>query len=261
MWQDMDTSIETKGGREFPNGETWVDLQGGEGASKPDGTGESTDSPLHADSIDPLKVLRRDSVDERNRGLELSKGSEQEPGPSGGGPRFKRTTKQVVLVALLVLAAGTIAPFLWNYIQSYESTDDAQIDGNIDSISSRINGTVIRVHVEDDDRVKKGELLVEIDPRDYEVAVEHAKAELELALAQVASAKQGYAAALAKVREDTAANYRAQRDAGRYSILFEKQVVPQEQYDQYIATARVDAATVDSDREAAGSTLKAIAAR
>ena len=149
----------------------------------------------------------------------------------------------------MVLAAGIIAPFLWNYVQSYEPTDDAQIDGHIDSISSRIDGTVVRVHVEDDDRVKKGELLVEIDPRDYEVEVERAKAELELALAQVASAKQGYAAALAKVREDTAANYRAQRDAARYSILFEKQVVPQDQYDQFTATARVDAATVDSVRK------------
>jgi membrane fusion protein (multidrug efflux system) len=150
---------------------------------------------------------------------------------------------------------------VWNYLQSYESTDDAQIDGHIDPLSSRIDGTVIRVHVEDDDRVRKGELLVEIDPRDYEVAAEVAKAQLELAVAQVASAKQDYAAALAKIREDDAANFRAQRDARRYAILLAKQVVPQEQYDQYTATARVDAATVDSTREAGGSALKTIAAR
>ena len=80
------------------------------------------------------------------------------------------------------LAAGAVAPFAWSYLQSYESTDDAQIDGHIDPLSSRIDGTVIRVHAEDDDRVKAGELLVEIDPRDYEVAVAQAKARLELAL-------------------------------------------------------------------------------
>jgi len=166
-----------------------------------------------------------------------------------------------MLVALLLVAAGAIAPFAWNYLQSYESTDDAQIDGHIDPISSRIDGTVIRVHPEDDDRVTKGDLLVEIDPHDYAVAVEQAKAQLELALAQVASAKQDYAAALANVRQAEAANFAAQRDARRYSILLDKKVVPPEQYDQYIATAGVDAAKVDSAREAAGSALKAIAAR
>ncbi len=84
---------------------------------------------------------------------------------------------------------------------------------------------------------------------------------MELALAQVASAKQDYAAALANVREAEADNYRSQRDADRYAILLHQQVVAQEQYDQYTAAARVDSAKVDSAREAAGSMLKAIAAR
>jgi len=83
---------------------------------------------------------------------------------------------------LLVLALGTISPFAWGYLQSYESTDDAQIDGHIDPLSSRINGTVIRVNAEDNDRVRAGELLVEIDPGDYEVIVAQAKARLELAI-------------------------------------------------------------------------------
>jgi membrane fusion protein (multidrug efflux system) len=146
-------------------------------------------------------------------------------------------------------------------LQSYESTDDAQIDGHIDPLSSRIDGTVIAVHAEDDDRVTKGDLIVEIDPRDYEVAVEQAKARVELALAQVASAKQDYAAALANIRENEAANFRAQRDAERYASLLAQKVVPQDQYDQYTAIARVDSARVDSARQAAGSAFKAIAAR
>jgi membrane fusion protein (multidrug efflux system) len=77
-----------------------------------------------------------------------------------------------LLLALLLLASGVLAPFAWRYLQSYESTDDAQIDGHIDPLSSGIVGTVTAVHAEDDDRVKKGELPVEIDPRDYDVAVE-----------------------------------------------------------------------------------------
>jgi membrane fusion protein, multidrug efflux system len=176
-------------------------------------------------------------------------------GSSGLSPR------RLWLLALLIFAVAASAPFVWNYLQSYESTDDAQIDGHIDPLSSRIDGTVIGVHAEDDDRVNKGELLVEIDPRDYEVAVEQASARVELALAQVASAKQDYAAALANVREVDADNFKAQRDARRYSILLAQQVVPQEQYDQYTAIARVDAAKVDSANEEAGSVLKAIAAR
>ena len=172
-----------------------------------------------------------------------------------------RARRRVVLLTLSILALAAATPSIWRYLNSYQSTDDAQIDGHIDPLSSRIDGTVIAVHVEDDDRVRKGELLVEIDPRDDQVAVEQAKARLGLTLAQVASAKQDYAAALANVREADAANFEAQRDAHRYSILLAQQVVPLEEYDQYTAVARVDAAKVDFAREAAGSMLKAIAAR
>jgi membrane fusion protein (multidrug efflux system) len=176
--------------------------------------------------------------------------------PLPGHPLRRRriSTRTAAAVALLALAAA-IVPVAWNYLNSYQSTDDAQIDGHIDPLSSRIDGTVIRAYPEDDDRVRKGELLVEVDPRDYQVAVEQARARLELALAQVASARQDYAAALAKVREADAANFRAQRDAQRYATLLDEQVVPVEQYDQFTAAARVDAARVDSARESAQSAL------
>jgi membrane fusion protein (multidrug efflux system) len=203
-------------------------------------------------------ALRRNETEANATSLPRLKSDGIPPAPaSAPRRRISRPLFGVALTLLLVLGA----PRLWNYLQSYESTDDAQIDGHIDPLSSRIDATVIAVHVEDDDRVSKGELLVESDPRDYQVAVEQAKARLGLALAQVASAKQDYAAALANVREVDAANFKAQRDAHRYSILLTQQVVPLEQYDQYTAVARVDAAKVDSAREAAGSTLKAIAAR
>jgi membrane fusion protein (multidrug efflux system) len=174
---------------------------------------------------------------------------------------YEHIDQRAKLFALFLLAAAAVAPFGWNYLQSYESTDDAQIDGHIDTLSSRIDGTVVRVYPEDDDRVTKGELLVEIDPRDYSVALEQAKARLALAVAQLASAKQDHAAALANVREADATNFKAQRDAQRFAILLDKRVVPQEQYDEYTAVARVDAAKVDSARQAAGSALAAIAAR
>ena len=206
-----------------------------------------------------LKALKEGPINAPHIELPDAKSFTSDDRNGAGSSGLRR--RRLWLLALALLAAAATAPFAWNYLQSYESTDDAEIDGHIDPLSSRIDGTVIAVHAEDDDLVKKGELLVEIDPRDYEVAVEQARARVELALAQVASAKQDYAAALANVREVDADNFKAQRDARRYSILLAQQVVPLEQYDQYTAIARVDAAKVDSAHQAAGSVLKAIAAR
>jgi multidrug resistance efflux pump len=60
----------------------------------------------------------------------------------------------------------------WNYFQSYESNNDAQIDAPVSPISSRITGTITRVYIEDYQRVKPGQLLVKLDPREHQVAVE-----------------------------------------------------------------------------------------
>jgi membrane fusion protein (multidrug efflux system) len=258
----MNFSSENKDTEEFAIGEDSRDLRGRTETPKevvaqshPDATYMRVDPSVALDALksghgsDPRPHF--DSVDD----------SRPDRVSADRNPWYQRANKRILLIALFLIAAAAVAPFGWSYLQSYESTDDAQIDGHIDPLSSRIDGTVISVHPEDDDRVKKGELLVEIDPRDYEVAVERAKARLELARAQAASAKQDYAAALAKIRESDAANFKAQKDAARYAFLLDKQVVPQQQYDQYIATARVDAAAVDADRQAAGSALKAIAAR
>jgi membrane fusion protein (multidrug efflux system) len=210
-------------------------------------------------STEGLKAFRRIAQPDRPR--EVSKNERPEPAQAATRPGPRLWSRQFWLLALLVLVIGAFAPFGWDYLESYQSTDAAQIDGHIDPLSSRIDGTVIAVHAEDDDRVNRGDLLVEIDPRDYQVAVEQARARLGLALAQLASAKQDYAATLANVREADAENFKSQRDAQRYSLLLRQQVVPQEQYDQYIAAARVDNAKVDSAREAAGSAFKLIAAR
>lgn len=237
---------------------------------------ESCGDPLIA-SREPRRDLQmeshdRESIDEHSNVLNAFKqttssdsnlkvtGGQGTRDPQRGGSRTRFRARRLWLIASLILAVGTIAPFAWNYLNSYESTDDAQIDGHMDPLSSRIDGTVIAVHAEDDDQVTKGQLLVEIDPRDYEVALEEAKAQIALADAEVASAKQNYAAALAVVTEDDAANFRAQRDARRYATLLDQQVVAVSEYDQYTAAARVSGAKVQSDREAAAASFKVIAA-
>src|SRR5215475_2095526 len=88
-------------------------------------------------------------------------------------PKRHRARLIAALVLLPLLVGGY---FLWRYLGSYESTDDAQVDGHIHEISARINGYVSQVLVEDQQIVKAGDPLVVIDPRDYEVAVARAQA-------------------------------------------------------------------------------------
>jgi membrane fusion protein, multidrug efflux system len=256
----MDVTAENNLEGSFANGQSAGDSRINPLAIEADAELSADTAQPRSDRTNHLDALQQDSGRDGGR-IDFDRGIEG--APAGGGNRFhfSRTTKKLLLAALLVLTVGAVSPFAWNYLQSYQATDDAEIDGHIDPLSSRIDGTVTRVHVEDDERVRKGDLLVEIDPRDNEVAVEQSRARLELALAQVASAKQDYASALAMVRQTDAANFKSQRDAARYAILLNQQVVAQEQYDQYTATARVDSAKVDSARESAGSVLKTIAAR
>lgn len=82
----------------------------------------------------------------------------------------------VILSVILVVLVGGF--FLWRYLSSYESTDDAQVDVHLYPVSTRISGYVVKVNVDDNRYVQKGTVLVEIDPRDYEVAVAQAKANL-----------------------------------------------------------------------------------
>jgi membrane fusion protein (multidrug efflux system) len=88
------------------------------------------------------------------------------------------------VAAVVVLVGGF---FLWRYLSSYESTDDAQADVHLYPVSARISGYVVRVNVDDNQWVQKGIVLVEIDPKDYEVAVAQAQANLASAEATAQS--------------------------------------------------------------------------
>lgn len=85
-------------------------------------------------------------------------------------------------IAVVVVAASV---FAWIYFSHRESTDDAQLAGHVSPVASRIAGTVTAIHVKDNQAVKAGDLLIEIDPRDYELAV--ARAQADLAVAEAAS--------------------------------------------------------------------------
>jgi len=197
-------------------------------------------------------------------------------------PHYKRSNSQrniLIVVIVLVLIVGGV--FLWRYLGSYESTDDAQVDAHLYPISSRISGYVIKVNVDDNQYVQKGAVLVEIDPKDYEVAVEQAKASLasaeataqsmninvpitsvstlsqlkftasgvENASAGIVAAEKQAAAAHAQLQAAEANDLKAQDDLRRYKALVEKQEVAEQVYDQALAAAKASTASVAAARE------------
>lgn len=179
----------------------------------------------------------------------------------------------MVVVAVLVVAALI---FWWRSTYS-EDTDDAQINGHLIQISSRISGQVIKVDVEENEMVKAGATIAELDPSDYQVAVEHAEAALASAQAaaaaarvnvpitsintgsnlrsadadvsgsqaSVAQAEKQLLAAKARVAQAEADAVKAQSDLERYKPLVAKDVISKQQYDAAVAAAAATAAAVD----------------
>lgn len=186
-------------------------------------------------------------------------------------------------VSIAVLVLLVVGFFVYRYVTSYESTDDAQIDGHVNSVSARVSGHVIKLNVTDNQFVQAGTVLVEIDPADYQVAYERAKADYEDAQAAVVAAdvnvpitsvnttsqvsaseadvnsaragiqvaKQQFEAAKAQLQEALANNVKAQNDLGRYKQLVDKQEISQQQYDQATASAKASSATVEAARASA----------
>jgi membrane fusion protein (multidrug efflux system) len=194
-------------------------------------------------------------------------------------PRFRMF---LIIGVVVLLVAGF---FLWRYFNSYQSTDDAQIDGHLNPVSARVGGHVLKLLVNDNDYVKAGQPLVQIDPRDYEVLVARAKADLDDAVATakaagvnvpitstatssqmttaeaevgaaeatLAAARQQYDAANAQLAQAEANNVRAQNDLARYKQLVSKQEISQQQYDQAYAAAQAGNAAVDAARSSASA--------
>jgi len=216
----------------------------------------------------------------------LEAGKEAETrAPSVTAERLPRTRARAsgrkrmifALAALVVVVAGF---FLWRYLSSYESTDDAQVDVHLYPVSSRISGYVIKVNVGDNEYVQKGAVLVEIDPRDYQVAVAQARANLanaeataqslnitvpitsvstssqltftasdvENATAGVNAAEKQLVAAHAQVEQAEANDVKAQDDLHRYKLLVDKKEVADQVYDQAWAAAKASTATVAAAR-------------
>jgi membrane fusion protein (multidrug efflux system) len=195
-----------------------------------------------------------------------------------------------VAIGIVLIAGGVV---WWLYARTYESTDDAQIDGHLNSIASRVAGSVKTVFAENGQPVKAGQALVDLDPSDYEVQVAQARAAYEQALAQaaaespnvpitqssnrstvdvdaagvvngeaaVASAQHDSESNAAKLHQAEANNRKSQSDLVRYKKLVDKGEISLSDYDQYIANAGSQEAAVEASRYAVASSGKIVEER
>lgn len=203
-------------------------------------------------------------------------------------PRRSRKLWVAVTSSVALVLAGV---FLWHYFSGFESTDDAQVDVHLYPVSARIPGYVQKVEAGDNQWVDSGSTLVEIDPKDYEVALARAQAALESveatanglnidvpvssvdtasqlkftssdirdAEAAIQAAEKEAAAAHARVLEALAENVKAQDDVTRYRLLLVKQEVPKQIYDHAYAAAATDVAAIaaaEADEAAAQQTVQ-----
>lgn len=96
--------------------------------------------------------------------------------------------RRLVLLGLLTVVLVVSVPYgwrLWQYYQSHESTDDAYVVGDIIPVSARLNGTVLAVHVREHQSVEAGQLLAQLDPRDFELRVQQAASAVAVAAARL----------------------------------------------------------------------------
>jgi membrane fusion protein, multidrug efflux system len=179
-----------------------------------------------------------------------------------------------LLLAVVIVGGGL---FLWNSL-AWESTDDAQVDGHIMPLSARINGYVLEVPVIEGQLVHAGDVLVTIDPKDYKIALEQARATFEDAQASAASsrfnipitsvttrsnvdsastavenaeagfkaAEQNLESAKAVLEQTEATAAKSDADLVRYEQLVAKEDISHQQYDQAVAAAKANRSGVAS---------------
>lgn len=188
----------------------------------------------------------------------------------------QKSSKRFIIIG--VVAVLVIVGLLWWWHSTYyEDTDDAQVNGHLIQISSRIAGHVIKVNVDENQYVEAGTVIAELDPKDFQTAVQQDEANLESAEAsyeaakvnvpvthvstgsqvssaqadvssadaQVVQAQHQLQAAQAAVLQAEANNTKAQADLERYKPLVEKDVISKQQFDAAVATAAANKAALE----------------
>jgi membrane fusion protein (multidrug efflux system) len=217
-------------------------------------------------------ILQQDPETQSGGGGAASKPEAAPPPQSVTRGRAKAFA--IFFVVLAAIAIG--GTFYWLHSRQFESTDDAQVDAHLNAVSARVEGTVMHVYVEDNQIVKANDPLVDLDPRDFQVALDQAAAQLtqarsmvfaqqpnvpitqvenranisgseaDLANTQAALAAAGrdLESAKAKLAQAQANNDKAQADLERYQTLIAKEEVSKQEFDSAASAAKGQAAAV-----------------
>jgi membrane fusion protein, multidrug efflux system len=236
----------------------------------------------------PDQVAAKSPENSSSPTVDTVKGSPTVPPPVVYPSRRSHKRWIVVVAAMAVLVGGI---FLWHYLSGFETTDDAQVDVHLYPVSARISGYVQAVLVGDNKYVQKGATLVEIDPKDYQVAVAKAQANLETAessaralnidvpirsvdtaselkftssdiesvKAAIVAGEKQVAAARARIQEAEAQKVKAQDDVQRYQLLVSKEEIPKQTYDYAVAAAQTDTAVVAAAKAEEATAEQAVA--
>ena len=204
-------------------------------------------------------------------------------------PPAKKMRRNILIAAVVILLVLVALLFYWRSTFT-EDTDDAQVDGDLYQVSSRVVGQVIHVDVEEEQKVNAGDPIAEIDPKDLEVALEQAKANLantqaeyeqattnvpitnvnvrttlstsgsdvQASLSSVQQAMAQAQAARARIAQARANALKAQIDVDRYTPLVAKDVISKQQYDAAVATSTAAQASLDEAERNAGAQQDAV---
>lgn len=220
----------------------------------------------------------------------LSREEDRKDSPSEEKPGQKTGRTKILAAAAAGLLIAVVAGYFIRNAFVYEETDDAQVDGHVMPLSARIAGQIQEVRVIEGQVVHAGDVLVVIDPKDYKIAVDEAKANLadaeatantslwtvlvtsasvmsgldsaqtgvDNAEAGVRAAAQNLEAARASLAEAQANADKTDADLTRYSQLVAKEDISRQQYDQAVAAAKANRAAVVSAQAAVASNEQAL---
>lgn len=164
--------------------------------------------------------------------MDADKTAEAAPTEAKNERNQKRKRMVLIILAAIAVVGGVFGYFYYRYAQTHISTDDAYITGRLHIISSRVAGVVQEVRINDNQSVKKGEVLIRLDPADYEVKVDNARAALDLAKNQTGQDYAVVDAARARLNQAESRLAQAQLDWKRAQELYQGGAVSRDFYDK-----------------------------
>ena len=216
-------------------------------------------------NVHPAQPSRTKSAQRR------TPGASPESGRSGSGSCTRRRPNRRVLVVAGVIAVAALLAGgrMWYRSHYFVETENAYISGHVHPVSSRVSGVVTRVLIEDNQLVREGDVVAELDPVDQQVKVEQIQAQIASAdqqvvqaEAQIAQVQAQASAAVAQVAQSEAQLLRAKQDAERYGQLYNSQMKAVSKAELDAANAGRSSAVADlaAKRDSAGAAKAQISA-